>query len=162
MTVLAVFFEDLQIGGRYALGSRDFDAEMIKKFAVKYDPQPFHMDEADAEKSHFGKLCASGWQTISTWMRVYVDFNMKLRAERAKAGHTLPEIGVSPGLKELKWPRPVYVGDKISYTQEVLEKRPLKSRPGWGLVTTRGEGCNQNGDIVVSFISSTLVQMRSA
>jgi acyl dehydratase len=162
MSVLAVYFDDLKVGSRFVLGAREFDVDMIKAFAVKYDPQPFHMDETAASKSHFGALCASGWQTISSWMRLYVDFNMKLRAERERTGVALPEIGVSPGLKDLKWPKPVYVGDKISYTQEIIEKRPLKSRPGWGLVTTRGEGHNQHGEIVVSFISSTLVQMRDA
>ena len=162
MSVLAEFFEDLPVGGRYEFGTQVFDTVRVKKFAEKYDPQPFHTDEDAARASHFGNLCASGWQTIATWMRVYVDFNMKLRAEREDAGSVLPELGVSPGLRELKWPKPVYVGDEISYSQEIIEKRPLKSRAGWGLVSSQCEGRNQHGDIVVSFISSTLVQMRSA
>lgn len=160
MTVLADYFEDLHVGARYELGAKRFDTLTIKGFAERYDPQAFHMDEEVAANSHFGKLCASGWQTISSWMRVYVDLNMNERAAREAAGIALPEIGVSPGLRELKWPRPVYVNDTVSYTQEIIEKRPLKSRPGWGLVTTHGEGRNQNGDVVVSFVSSTLVQMR--
>ncbi|MGI9482267.1 MAG: MaoC family dehydratase [Hyphomicrobiales bacterium] len=161
MTVLVDFFEDLSVGAKYELGAKTFDTATIKGFAEKYDPQAFHMDEAAAQKSHFGKLCASGWQTISSWMRVYVDLNMAERAARETEGIALPEIGVSPGLRELKWPRPVFVDDTVSYTQEIIEKRPLNSRPGWGLVTTHGEGRNQRGEVVVSFISSTMVQMRA-
>lgn len=57
------------IGRTITLGSHTFEADEIKRFAQKYDPQPFHLDEAAAEKSVFGKLCASGWHTCAMWMR---------------------------------------------------------------------------------------------
>ena len=66
MSVLANFYEDIEIGAHYEFGSQVFDAEHIKKFATNYDPQSFHMDEEAAKSSHFGALCASGWQTAST------------------------------------------------------------------------------------------------
>lgn len=160
MGVLSDFFEDLEPGQRFEFGAKAFDADYIKGFAAKYDPQSFHMDEEAAKKSHFGKLCASGWQTIASWMRLYVDTNMAERAARAEKGEVLTELGVSPGIEQIKWMRPVYVGDEISYSQTVLSKRPLKSRPGWGLVMSMCEGINQNGDMVLSFVSKSMVQMR--
>ena len=93
-------------------------------------------------------------------MRLYVDFNMADRAARAERGEALPDIGVSPGIEQLKWMRPVYVGDEISYSQSVTAKRPLNSRPGWGLVTAMCEGRNQAGEMVLSFVSKSMVQMR--
>lgn len=160
MAVLSSFYEDIEVGEAYDFGSKTFDADYIKGFAVNYDPQSFHVDEEAALKSHFGALCASGWQTISTWMRLYVDLNMADRSARAERGEALPELGVSPGIEEIKWKRPVYVGDEISYSQIVTAKRALNSRPGWGLVTSLCEGHNQAGEMVMSFVSKNLVQMR--
>ena len=52
------------------VGSHTFTAAEIKAFAAKYDPQPFNLDEAAAARSPFGALCASGWLTVSIWMRL--------------------------------------------------------------------------------------------
>ena len=66
------YFEQLKVGDIYALGSHTFDADDIKSFASRFDPQPFHMDEDAAKQSHFGALCASGWHTASVWMRLMI------------------------------------------------------------------------------------------
>ncbi len=161
MGVLSEFYEDLEPDQRFDLGSKTFDADYIKGFAANYDPQSFHMDEEAAKQSHFGALCASGWQTISSWMRLYVDTNMADRAARAKNGEVLTELGVSPGIEQIRWMRPVYVGDEITYSQTIMSKRPLNSRPGWGLVMSMCEGENQDGEMVLSFVSKSMVQMRA-
>ncbi len=162
MSVLSRFFEDIQVGEEIEFGSRVFGAESIKDFARKYDPQPFHMDEETAKNSHFGALCASGWQTASVWMRFYVDHNMHIRRQAEAAGEDLPQIGVSPGIEQLKWMRPVYVGDEIRFHQSITAKRLLASRPEWGLVTSDCGGRNQNGEPVVSFVSKNFVQQRNS
>ena len=54
------YFEDIKIGDRRELGSFTFLAEDIKKFAAKFDPQPFHLDEEAGRNSVFGGLAASG------------------------------------------------------------------------------------------------------
>ena len=61
------FFEDIRVGETAEIGRHTFEAEEIKAFAARFDPQPFHLDEVAAERSHFGRLCASGWHTISAW-----------------------------------------------------------------------------------------------
>ena len=63
------YFEDIQVGDNYAVGRHTFNADEIKVFARRFDPQLFHLDEAVAERSHFGALCASGWHTAVVWMR---------------------------------------------------------------------------------------------
>ena len=68
----ARFFEELEIGRRYELGSFVFTAEEIVAFARSFDPQPFHMDEAAAANSSFGRLAASGWHTAAVWMATMV------------------------------------------------------------------------------------------
>ena len=56
------FFEDIRVGETSDLGRHTFTVEDIKAFAARFDPQPFHLDEAAAARSHFGRLCASGWR----------------------------------------------------------------------------------------------------
>lgn len=163
-----MYFEDVRTGARRDLGSHSFTAEDIRRFALAYDPQPFHTDEAAAAKSHFGGLCASGWHTLAVMMRLTVrsaDEQPNGTAENALEGGTgggaaAPQLGPSPGFDDLKWLRPVYAGDTITFTTEVIEKRDSRSRPGWGLVRFRTSGLNQHGAAVLTIIGNVFVQKR--
>jgi acyl dehydratase len=154
------YFDDISVGDRMELGSHTFTTEDIKTFAAQYDPQAFHMEEAAAATSHFGALCASGWHTVAVWMRLRVDYAKREDAERLARGEVLAKLGPSPGFRDLKWLKPVYVGDVITYASEVAEKRASQSRPGWGLVFARNTGTNQKGEVVLSFIGSGFVERR--
>jgi acyl dehydratase len=154
------YFEDIAVGERAAFGSHTFMPAEIKAFAARFDPQPFHVDEAAAAQSPFGALIASGWHTIAVWMRHAM---LHRRAEddaRRACGEPVAELGPSPGFRDLKWLKPVYAGDTIAFAAEVIETRPSKRRPEWGLVLSRNTGTNQAGELVISFIGSALVERR--
>jgi acyl dehydratase len=146
------YFEDLRVGTCTEVGSHTFTADEIKAFAREFDPQPFHLDEEAAARSHFGALCASGWHTAAVCLRHIV----LARRHREPVART----GPSPGLRDLKWPRPVYVGDTIAFAQEIVELRPIASRPDVGLRVARHTGANQRGELVYSVLSSTLIERR--
>lgn len=154
------FFEDLKIGEHWEIGKRTFTAEDIKGFAARFDPQLFHLDEEAAKRSHFGALCASGWHTASVWMRLMIEHNSREDEKRRATGGGVAVFGPSPGFRELKWLKPVYVGDTITYATEVVELRASKSRPEWGIIAIRNTGNNQRGEPVISFISTSFVQRR--
>lgn len=154
------FFEDIKVGDRAEVGRHTFTADEIKKFATKFDPQPFHLDEAAAAKSNFGALCASGWHTASVWMGLMVEHNKREDAAQRARGEPVAALGPSPGFRELKWLKPVYVGDTITYATEIVETRASNSRPGWGLMSFRNTGVNQNNELVISFISVAFVERR--
>ena len=155
------YFEDIQVGDVIAVGRHTFAADEIKAFARRFDPQAFHIDEAAAGRSHFGGLIASGWHTAVIWMRLMVD-HRRATAEAARArGEPVARIGPALGFRDLKWLKPVYVGDTIDYRSEVVETRVSGSRPGSGLMTMRSTGVNQNGDVVISFESTTFVERRA-
>jgi len=158
--VKGLYLDDIAIGCEETLGSHHFTREAVMKFARRYDPQPFHLDDAAAARSHFGALCASGWHTAAAWMKCYVDFNARHRKERAERGERLPEIGPSPGFENLKWLKPVYPDDVVTYICRMTDKRALKSRPGWGLLASANRGFNQKGELVFSFDGKVLVQLR--
>jgi len=156
------FFDDIAIGERFELGRHTFSADDIKAFARRFDPQAFHLDEAAAARSHFGALCASGWHTASVWMRLMVDYQRREDAALRARGEPVATLGPSPGFRELKWLKPVYVGDTISYATEVLETRTSNSRPEWGIMTIRNTGVNQKGEPVISFVSVAFVERRNS
>jgi acyl dehydratase len=154
------YFDEIRVGDTVAVGRHTFTADEIKAFAQRFDPQLFHIDEAAAERSHFGALCASGWHTAVVWMRLMVDYRRgMIEAARAR-GEPVVGIGPALGFRELKWLKPVYVGDTIEYQSEVVETRVSNSRPSSGLMTIRSTGVNQNGEPVISFVSITFVERR--
>ena len=57
-----IYFEDLEVGAETDFGSYEVTREEVLEFARKYDPQPFHLSDEEAAKTHFGRLSASGWQ----------------------------------------------------------------------------------------------------
>jgi acyl dehydratase len=154
------YFDDLQIGERRDYGSHTFTAEEIKAFARLYDPQPFHLDEAAAARSPFGALCASGWHTVALWMRHMVLYRQNEDAARRARGLPVGVSGPSPGIRELRWLKPVYVGDTIRYAGEVRELRHV-ARHGWGLAVNFNSGTNQNGELVMSFVGSEFLPRRN-
>jgi acyl dehydratase len=155
------FFDDLQVGERRELGSHTFTAEAIKAFATRYDPQVFHVDEESAARSHFGRLCASGWQTGAVCMRLIVLANQREAQARRARGEDVPNVGPSPGVRDIRWHKPVYAGDTISYALEIKELRDV-SWPGYGLVVSATTGTNQAGELVYSALGAVFVERRSA
>lgn len=154
------FFEDIQVGERIAIGRHTFSAAEIKAFAARFDPQPFHLDGAAAQSSHFGALVASGWHSAVVWMRLMVD-QRRRSGEAARArGERVAAMGPALGLRELKWLKPVFAEDTIDYASEVIEARVSASKPGLGLISIRSTGVNQRGEPVISFVSTTFVERR--
>lgn len=155
-----IYLEDVRIGDKADLGRHTFTAEEIKAFAARFDPQPFHVDETAAARSHFGRLIASGWHTAAMLMRHKIAYRQREEAEQRARGEPLAGYGPSPGFRDLKWLKPVYAGDTIAYATEPMETRVTKSRPGWGLMFSLNTGTNQKGELVFSFISIEFVERR--
>jgi acyl dehydratase len=155
------FFEDLQIGHRRELGSFTFTADNIKRFAVQFDPQPFHLDEEAGRNSLFGGLAASGWHVGSVCMKLLVADNERLAALERTRGEEVAVGGPSPGFRELRWLKPVLAGDTIGFASEIESLRVSSSRPQWGILQLRNIGTNQRGELVFSFLASGFVPRRN-
>jgi len=144
-----LYLEDLHVGQTSVTPSVTVTTEEIKAFARQYDPQPFHLDEAAAQDSLFAGLAASGWHTAALSMRLQVD--------------SLPIAGGLIGVGgETTWPRPTRPGDTLTVHVEVLEITPSKSRPDRGMIRTRHETRNQNGEAVQISTLSIVVWCRPA
>jgi acyl dehydratase len=151
------YWEDVVIGARRALGAYTFTEEEIISFGKKYDPQIFHIDPEAAKHSIFGGLIASGWHTAAIWMKLAI----AERKDSAASGRAGPlRSGVSPGFEDMKWLKPVRPGMTLTYSSEVIEKMELKSRPALGLIKTRNEAHDANGELVFGFTGKGFVQRR--
>jgi acyl dehydratase len=144
------FFEDIVVGERTRSGSFTLTRDSIVEFAGRYDPQPMHMDEQAAKASFFGKLVASGWQTLVITMRLMVE---------ARPFGATPLIGIQ--IDEVRFQRPVLPGDSLSADLEILEKRLSKSRPDRGFVKGRTVTSNQHGAEVSSQLWTMLIPLRN-
>lgn len=133
------YWEDFRVGEVHPIGSCTVDRDEVIAFASRYDPQPFHLDEAAGRASHFGGLVASGWHTVAMVMRLMVDSYL---GESSSMG--------SPGVDNLRWLRPVRPGDRLRGQRITLEARASASRPGMGLVRSRWEIFNQDDELVMT------------
>ncbi len=147
-----IYFEDLQVGAETCFGSYDVTREEVLDFARKYDPQPFHLSDEEAAKTHFGRLAASGWHTCAMTMAVIA----RSVVDDQQAG-----IG-SPGVDELRWLKPVYPGDTLHVRGRILDKTPSRSKPEIGSFRTETTVTNQDDVPVMRFTSIVLIRRRPA
>jgi acyl dehydratase len=140
-------FTDFRPGQTFRSGPHTITAAEIKAFAAQWDPQPFHLDEAAAAGSIFGRLVASGWHTNAVTMRLLVLGGLPI------AGGL---VGVA--VDELRWPRATLPGDTLTVEGEVLEVMPSTSRPGSGRVRIATRTLNQSGEVVQSWVATLVVR----
>lgn len=144
------YLEDIKVGQKVSFGCYEVTRDEVMDFARKYDPQPFHLDDAAAAKTHFGRLSASGWHTAAMTMAMLVE-NLK-KNQQAGLG--------SPGVDELRWLKPVYPGDTLRVEVETIEARASQSRPEMGITKGLVTVYNQDDVPVMTMKSIGLVATR--
>ncbi len=142
-------FEDFTVGRSFALGPVTMTSDEIIAFATEFDPQPMHLDEAAGRASILGGLAASGWHTSSVFMRMMFDSFLSGSLSEG-----------SPGIDVMEWRKPVLAGDTLSGRSTVLSSRPMRSRPGVGMVKFRHEVENQRGETVCLGENSIMFGMK--
>ena len=144
------YFEDLEVGAETDFGTYHVTREEVLDFARRYDPQPFHLSDEAAAKTHFGRIAASGWHTCAMTMAVIA--RHVVANEQAGLG--------SPGVDELRWLKPVYPGDTLHVRGKIVETRPSRSKPEMGSFRTETTVANQDGVPVMRFTSIVLIRRR--
>ena len=133
------YFEDFHVGDTFDLGQISVTEEEIISFARQFDPQPFHVDPHRAKNSYFGELVASGWHTTSLFMRLFVDGLLNESASLA-----------SPGIDNVRWPKPVRPGDTLTARFTVIDSTPSRSRATLGIIRSNCEMFNQHNELVLT------------
>lgn len=99
---------DINVGDQTRLGPTVVEREAVLAFAQSYDPQAFHLSDEAASATYFGRLSASGWHTVA------------LAVSLLSAGEDwLPACRGAREIRDLRWRRPVYPGDRLWVDVEV-------------------------------------------
>ena len=143
------YFDDFEVGDRFESAGATVTEAGVIDFALRYDPQPFHMDVEAAKQSLFGGLIASGFQTLALSFRLFLDQGIFAACN----------LG-SPGLDEVRWLKPVYPGDTLHVVAEVVGKTPSSSRPDRGSVRMKYTTFNHKGEAVLTLVGTHILLRR--
>lgn len=132
------FWEDFDAGMVFEYGDKTVSRAEIVAFARTFDPQPFHTDEDAARRTPYGGLIASGWHTVALFMRLFAD---NLLQDSSSAG--------APGVKRLRWLKPLRPDDRLRVRTTIVEKYPSKSRPEIGFLDNLHELINQDDEVIM-------------
>jgi acyl dehydratase len=145
------YLEEISVGEKRISEPFELTEADSVAFALRYDPQPMHVDRESSDRGPFHGLIASGWQTTAIVMSLIVGMQ--------PFGST-PLLGL--GVDELRWPIPVRPGDRITGESEVISITASKSKPQFGIVRVHITGRNQNNEVVLSMFSSLWIAKRPA
>lgn len=118
--------------------------------AMTYNPQPLHIDAEFAKNSEFGQILVNG------------TFTFALMAGLSVGDTTLGTLVANLGYDKLVMPKPVFIGDTLRATTEIVELKDSKSRPQAGIVTFRHEMLNQRNETVCQCLRMALVKRKTA
>jgi acyl dehydratase len=144
------YYRDILEGETFEYGSRTMQRDEIIQFAEQYDPQPFHVDEEYAQQTMFGGLIASGLHTLS------VCNGMATHG----AYENLAILG-GYGVDDLRFHEPVFPGETLSVTVEVLQKHGIDSHLNRGDVDFRVTGYNDDSSKKISWTALAMMEPRT-
>ena len=133
-----VWFDMLEVGQRFEHPIRRTvtETDNLLFTVMSHNPAALHLDAAAMAESEFGRVLVNSCFTLSLMVGVSVNDT------------TLGTAVANLGWDEVRFPKPVFVGDTLNIVTEVLDLRESKSRPDAGIVTFRHEAWNQNGELV--------------
>ena len=144
------YFEDLEVGREIPIGSYSLGKDELVEFARRWDPQPFHVDEAAARASIYGGLTASSLHLFAICTLLF-----------ARQRDPIAVLALL-GKDAIRLENPARPGDELTYCSECIEKRPSRSKPDRGIVRLRDTVTNQKGQVVMTQEVSLMVARRPA
>ena len=141
-------FDEWELGDRIEHEIRRTVTETDNLFftTMTHNPQPLHLDAEAAKESEFGQILVNGTYTFALMVGLSV------------GDTTLGTLVANLGYDKLVMPKPVFIGDTLHATSEVIGLRPSKSRPETGIVTFLHEAINQRDEVVCRCERSALLK----
>lgn len=146
------YFDEWQVGHRieHPIRRTVTETDNLLFSTMTHNPQPLHIDAEAARASEFGQILVNGTFTFSLMIGLSVGET------------TLGTLVANLGYDKLVMPKPVFIGDTMRATSDIVELRDSKSRPDAGLVTFRHELLNQRNEIVCQCLRTALLKRRPA
>lgn len=133
-----LWFDELVVGQRFehAIRRTVTETDNLMFTVMSHNPAQLHLDAEYMRGTDYGRVLVNSCFTLSLMVGVSV------------GDTTLGTAVANLGWDEVRFPRPVFIGDTLNIVSEVLDLRESKSRPDAGIVTFRHEAWNQNGELV--------------
>lgn len=146
------FFDEWAVGDRIVhQPSRTVtETDNLLFSAMTHNMQPLHLDAETAKASEFGQILVNSTFTFS--------LAVGLSITDTTAGTLVANLGYD----KVVTPKPVFIGDTLTCSSEVVEMRESKSRPAQGIVVFRHELINQRGETVLSMLRTGLLKKKGA
>jgi len=146
------YFDEWQVGDTVAhpLTRTVTETDNLLISTLTHNPQPLHLDAEAAKASEFGQILVNSCFTFSLVVGVSV------------AETTMGVLVANLGFDEVKFPKPVFVGDTLRVESEAVALRESQSRPTAGLVTWEHRALNQRGETVCTMKRTALLHKTPA
>ena len=147
-----VWFDELSVGQRFehAIRRTVTETDNVLFTTLSHNPAQLHLDAEYMKGSEYGQVLVNSCFTLSLMVGVSV------------GDTTLGTAVANLGWDEVRFPKPVFIGDTLNIVTEVLELRESKSRPDAGIVTFLHQAFNQRGELVASCKRSGLQRKKPA
>ena len=142
------FFDAWNIGDRieHEIRRTVTETDNLLFSTMTHNPQPLHLDVEAARESEFGQILVNGTFTFALMVGLSV------------GDTTLGTLVANLGYDRLVMPKPVFIGDTVRATSEVIGLKESQSRPNAGIVTFLHELINQRDEVVVRCERSALIR----
>jgi acyl dehydratase len=152
MPMPGLWFDELSVGQRFDHPIRRTvtETDNLLFTTLSHNPAQLHLDAEYMKSSEYGQVLVNSCFTLSLMVGVSV------------GDTTLGTAVANLGWDEVRFPKPVFIGDTLNISTEVLELRPSKSRPDAGIVTFLHQAWNQRGELVASCKRSGLQRKQPA
>lgn len=147
-----MWFDDLKPGLVVEAATRRTvtETDNVLFTTMTMNPQPLHLDAEFAAGTEFGKPLVNSMFTVA--------LVVGLAVPELTLGTTIANLGFS----DIRFPKPVFAGDTIRVSTEVVDTRASSSRPDAGVVTFRHDAYNQRGELVCQATRAAFMHRRPA
>lgn len=145
-----LYLEEFTVGRTFEHALRRTVTEMDNTLfsCLTHNPQPLHIDHEFAARSEWGRPLVNSLFTLGLMIGVSVN--------DTTLGTTVANLGMT----DVKFPKPVFHGDTLRFTTEVLSNRDSKSRADVGIVELLHKGYNQRGELVAECKRQAMMRRR--
>jgi acyl dehydratase len=135
-----IWFDELKVGQMFQHPIRRTvtETDNIMFSTLTHNPAQLHLDAEYMKGTDYGQILVNSTFTLGLMVGVSV------------GDTTLGTAVANLGWDEVRFPKPVFIGDTLHVETEVIELRESKSRPDQGIVTFLHRAYNQRDELVAS------------
>ena len=147
-----LYFEEFSVGQTFDHPIRRTitETDNVLLTTMTHNPAALHLDAEYMKTTAYGKPLVNSCLTLS--------FMVGISVNDTTHGTAVANLGWD----DVRFPKPLFVGDTIRIETEVVETRDSKSRPDNGIVVFRHRAYKQNDELVGDCLRSALMLRRPA